>query len=352
MQLLDTFGVNEKNIKNLHMVFSNGDCHNRGKSPVFLNFTIQDQSVEKVIKLVYKPRSTIFEQKIQNTQDSFCQKISSTTNYHFGTYRIVSVNSEGESHGYCEFVEGRPVYDEDAESGYPDFVSQSLDFSQFQESWIATENSDDPIKAKQELSTENYFFSQRTTDQLGIDLFYFTALNEIGAGDTHGANFIENQSLYFIDAECFDDERYTSAADAVFLIEAAYTAKNEPLTDTSSFKQKIQPFVEEFNKLKEAEPIRYVPLDTERFYQMRNQFIAFGGMDVSSLLEALKAAITNGPANRKFEIIGEEDHGFSLDLTPLEKQMADCFNQFDIPYFTIDKNIILLNGIQVAKEKT
>jgi len=209
------------------------------------------------------------------------------------------------------------------------------------------------MQARQNLSKDNYFYA-RTAEQLGRDFLFFTVLSEIGAGDTHGANFIDKEHglLHFIDAECFDDTRYTNSADALFLIETAYIAHGWDKPDLSSFMETIKLLVAEFNELKKNQPMRYVPLDTQNFYDMRDQFIACGATEVASLIGGLRKALADPNAERQFQIIGENEDEFNFDETVLERQLTMCFRDFDIPIFVIHGDTISMNGVPVAKETT
>lgn len=389
-ELSKKFLFQKEEIESIHFSFPAADTHNNGKSPVFITFTLKNN---QEIKWVYKPRNMFLEKMVCDADQSlFCGMNRDPRNkiIVLPTYKILPI----EDHGYSEFVEGKVLYNEEATSsinfgdidasfmrinrtivnsghyltllGLRKKLKQSDEGNQLlanprlleHEDFCNTPEISEILNAIKTLSdpindpetaleiicnpkrlANLSFFGNRDPEQLQKDYLLFRCLKHINAVDLHAANFIASpppdESLFPVDLECFDHE--ACPADEILpLIEIVYEAReiDPPLEAVENLEGILSDYVREFEEIKRETPIRYLPLATMTFEEMQASWLRGESKQIQQTSFLL------------MELLKEKGFDFDVvsDFYRLEREVISCFNQFEIPYFLLHHNQLILNG--------
>ncbi|PJD95022.1 MAG: hypothetical protein CK425_09765 [Parachlamydia sp.] len=391
--LSNKFAFHTDEVAHIHFSFPSADVHNTGKSPVIITFTLKN---EMDIKIVYKPREMLLEQIVCDEELSLFNTLKELSGVDLPTYKIFSV----ENYGYSEFIEGKVVYDEalmgqvrfgDASGTFlkvnpkiknvmhylellalrkkalaskegallldkPELVHDSdfCNLPHIQE--ILTKIQGFPASLRNPAETVKLigniqelaaltFFADREKEQLNIDYLLFSCLKQIKLVDIHAGNFIlaiRDSKLFPIDIECFDDPNSLNADHILPQIEAVFQARGLelPLEDLRKIEEVLQDLMPEFEKTKSKIPVRYLPLTTNSFVHMLGCRLRGESARIEErcflLMESLK------------------EEGFELvdDYYLLEREMLECYDQFEIPYFILKGDQLFLNDKLVGIKTT
>jgi len=313
----------------------------------------------------------------------------------FFTYRVLPIRKDDKTYGYSEFVPGKLVYDEDKihdlkfgdptesfmklNDAFPiiddylpllevrkkalaskdgvallknperlEELSQGEDIihlleaiyklpEPFNEGKVALELLANP----QKVSSYN-FFEDRTPNQLENDLLLFTALDMLKITDLHAGNFIchaSSSKLVLIDIECSDSLLSLSGKEILPLIEDIYLINEQqfPEEKMSLLIKGLEDCLDEFEEKKQGLPQRYVPVATKNLYSMFVQYF-----EEDKVNTAIKNIMDN---------MENEGFTFLVEVEELERELMNCCKEFEIPYFTIVKNVVYLNNISIAEKK-
>jgi len=343
------FEMDKNQIDSIVLHSLGADTHNKGKSTLFIEFKMKDG---QVVTLAYKPRQVTLEQLVCDRSSGIItslKKISvvdQLVNVDAMTYPVLAMNKDGYEYGYSLKVEGTVLYDENpTKDGDPSLTTASFMLPSF--SMKTDEFNQKVTEIKQEIDKSNdesykeskraelnkileqSFFSQRSNGEILGDYVLFSVLSKLNLSDLHAGNFIRSllNVLVAIDLECFEEG---DAQSILTQITAEIVQRNLILPDELS--SLITRHIDEMQLNFDGRRTRVVPISTADLYSTRSTYLISRAQQVAETLAD------------KLEL-------FTLftDKVQTVQLLKDCFDNFDIPFFEILGDRLLIDGTDVGR---